>query len=163
MSYRPGYFLPVLWCAMSVALCVGLTAAPAKPSAPAATPAVPAPVVIPKSVFDDPGLMPNLHDPFFPRTKRAPYVPIAPIHQTNNTPAPVHIDPYDGVLLKGIMGGSRKLVIVNNQTMAAGEAATVKRNEGPPVEIQVIEIKGTSAIIKAPGADPKEIFLRKSL
>jgi hypothetical protein len=114
----------------------------------------------PKSVFEDPVSKPGYTDPFFPKTKR--FVPA--------TPEPIVIpeQPIDktqiGELkLKGISGTSgNRLALINNQTLAVGETGRVRTAQGV-LNVQVIEIKDRSAVVKIEGEkEAKEIFLPPS-
>lgn len=74
-------------------------------------------------------------------------------------PAPIR---YDGLALKGIMGkANKKLAIINNETVAAGETAKVKVGD-KTVKILCKEIREESVLVVIEGkADPIELELGK--
>jgi thioredoxin-related protein len=81
----------------------------------------------------DPEPEPKRHEPVF--------VPIAPA-------TPTH---YGGLSLKGLSGSKdRRLAIINNQTMMAGETAKVKVND-QHLEVTLREIRENSVVIVIAG------------
>lgn len=140
-------------------LCFGFITAQGAPEANGTN----RPASIIKSVFEDPASKPGaLRDPFFPKTKRPPYAEAVVVVRSPDKPVAKPADPYEGVDLKGISGpAGRKLALINNQTLAVGESANVKRSDGSTIEIQVVDIKDTSVVIKTKDAEPKEIRLKR--
>jgi len=116
-----------------------------------------------KSVFENPIRKPNYCDPFFPKSPRYGKI-IAVV--TPGEKAPVVQDFYKDLIVKGISLGKRRFATINNQTMAVGESTKIKVNPqgsplGVPLNIQVIEIKDRSVVIKVEGApESKEIPLK---
>lgn len=121
--------------------------APAMAEAPAGTP---------KSVFNSqPGFG---KDPFFPTSTRLRARP--PVQVTD--PASVFTGVPDSIVLKGLaVLNQRKLAIINNYTVEAGEEFTVKVNS-KGFKVKCVEIKTNSVIINVNGST-KELQLRPGL
>ncbi len=96
-------------------------------------------------------------DPFFPESRR-----LSP-GNSQKDPAAVPV-PGDQLKLKGIaLGEKRRLALVNNQTLAEGEKASVKLGASS-VAIQCLEIRERSAVILIVATrEAKELFLAKDL
>ena len=111
-------------------------------------------VVERKSIFEDPTRAPYT-DPFFPQSARIRPVPV------EGTPAPRSTASIDQIILKGVSGtDGKRFALINRRTFAAGESGTVQTPRGP-VNIEVLEVKERSAIIKLENdPDSKEIYLR---
>jgi hypothetical protein len=74
-----------------------------------------------------------------PLTDTSPQAPVAPSPQ------------YGELTLKGVSGvGSRRLALINNETLMAGESANVK-SFGTNVEVTVKEIRDASVVIVVKG------------
>lgn len=145
-------------CCLLLAASAGLAVAQKKettPQAPAANDKG-ATNVVRKSVFEEPS-RPPYTDPFYPESKRMPYR-AEPVVGTSNQPQVASIDQ---IILKGVSGtDGKRYALINRRTFAAGEAGTVQTPRGP-VNIEVLEVKERSAIIKLENdSDPKEIYLR---
>lgn len=70
---------------------------------------------------------------------------------------------YTELSLKGISGpASRRMAIVNNQTLGVGEQARVKLGDGE-VKVRCLEIAETSAIVMVDGSERRELRLRGGL
>ncbi len=70
-------------------------------------------------------------------------------------------DFYEGLIVKGILDSPRtKTAMINNKIFAPGETGKIKTAAGS-IEIEVLEIKKKSVVVKAKGAQaPKELALR---
>jgi hypothetical protein len=117
-----------------------------------ATNLAPAELPVPLAMFDLTAK--PTKDPFFPLSLRQPVTT-----PTNASPA----FSASAFNLKGLSGATgRRLALINNRTVAAGEDAEVTTASGK-IKIQCVEIKEASVIIRAETqADLLEIFLRKS-
>jgi hypothetical protein len=127
-----------------------------RPNGPASAPS-PTPTVAPKAIFADELLVGR--DPFFPESsRRRP--------QFHENPGS-SVNPSSGILnqimLKGISRDKdRKLVLINNATIAEGEKAQIRINNGQTVTIQCLEIRERSVLISIEGAkEAKEIRFAK--
>jgi hypothetical protein len=111
-----------------------------------------APSAAPKSVFNSqPG---SGKDPFFPKSTR-----LIPIPSVRVDPASLN---SDFIVLTGLsIRNQRRLAIINNYTVEAGEEFTLKVN-GRPFKVKCIEIKDNSVIINVNGST-KELQLRPGL
>lgn len=114
-----------------------------------------APSAAPKSVFNSqPGAG---KDPFFPKSTR-----LIPIPSVRVDPASLNSGALDFFVLKGLsIRNQRRLAIINNYTVEAGEEFTLKIN-GRPFKLKCIEIKENSVIININGST-KELQLRPGL
>lgn len=67
---------------------------------------------------------------------------------------------YTNLVLKSISGTQKqRFILLNNQTLAAGEAASVKLQDGS-VKVRCLEIRDRSALVSVAGeAEPREIPL----
>lgn len=110
-----------------------------------------------KSIFEEPA-RPPYTDPFFPQSTRMPYRAAPPV---GATAAPNTAAAIDQIILKGVSGtDGKRFALINRRTFAAGESGTVQTPRGP-VNIEVLEVKERSAIIKVENdPDPKEVYLR---
>lgn len=107
-------------------------------------------VLAPKSVFQDD--LKNGKDPFFPRsTRRSPKTP-------ETTAVAV---PLVQLFLKGITGPpQRRFALINNQTLSAGETASVRVAQGQ-IKVHCLEIRADSVLISVEGnPEQKELKLR---
>lgn len=113
----------------------------------------PSEVVRPPSIFDDKSS--TVRDPFFPKSTRPPYVAPKIVVSTNTPPPPPTFN------LKGILGsGAHRLALINNQTLAEGESASVRSN-GRQVRIRCVKIGDRSVIVTEEGKnEPIELFLQ---
>jgi hypothetical protein len=103
-------------------------------------------------------------DPFFPDSARRfqAVAKAAPVSSTNSAPAFVPSSiPFS---LKGISGTrTQRLALVNNATLAVGEAAEV-RSSGQAVKILLREIRDRSVLIEIVATgELKEIRLRDGI
>jgi hypothetical protein len=124
-------------------------------SAPSAkTNAAPAELVISPAIFDL--TVKGIKDPFFPLTQRVP-IPATTI--TTNAPN-ISAASFQ---LKGLSGSlDRRLAMINNRTLAIGEASEVTTAGGNKINIRCVDIKDSSVIIRVAGqAEPIELNLRK--
>ena len=82
--------------------------------------------------------------------------------KTNNVfvrTVPIEIH-YDKLALKGILNGTKKTAIINNQSFAVGETAKVKLGD-KQVRIECKEIRENSVLILAEGeTEPRELMLK---
>jgi hypothetical protein len=126
-----GWALVCAWCS-----CVAINAAETKPSTTNQPPAKPAPA---KSVFVD-----DLQgkDPFFPNSTR----------RIAKKPGPVQVNRVVGpkdVRLSGIVGNDdRRVALINNQALEAGEQRTLRS----PISrqqflLRCVEIRETSVVV----------------
>jgi hypothetical protein len=111
------------------------------------------------SVFEDLP-PPQGKDPFFPKSHRRDPAP-TPIRQqvaTGVAPAPVIAD----LVLKGVVGSAtRRLALINNETMEVGETSSVRVPDGH-VRVRCLEIGSDYVLIKVEGEDqPKRLELGK--
>jgi hypothetical protein len=120
--------------------------APNGGSATLATAPSPTPAVCPKAIFADDAL--GGKDPFFPDSqRRRPQVQIAPV----NTGTPSS-GAWGLLQLKGISRDKdRKLALINNATLAEGEKAPVRLNNGQSIMIQCLEIRERAVLISIEG------------
>jgi protein disulfide-isomerase len=91
----------------------------------------------------------------------APAAPPAPAKvATPIQPAPPTI--FSELSLKGIVGSkNRRFALINNQTLAVGEKAMIRMQNGP-VEIVCQEIRDDSVLVLVKGeAEPKELKVKK--
>jgi hypothetical protein len=110
-----------------------LTAAPVAPSADTNTP--------PMSVFDIPDSPKEGRDPFFPNSMRV----------YRDRPAAPGATDLSALRLEGIsIHGNRVFVIINGETFAPGDEATVKTDTGK-VDVRCIQIKGNAVTVEADG------------
>jgi hypothetical protein len=145
---------------LAVTLLVLLTAlVPRSGRAAAATAPAEAPPGSPKSVFNS---QPDFgKDPFYPSSKRRDRVKVVnrgPETQVVRTGVP------SWVMLKGFaVLTSRKLAIINNQTVETGEDFFLKPpGGGQHRKFKCVEIKENSVVISADG-ESKELQLRPGL
>ena len=120
----------------------------------AETNAVPVEVAPPKSIFEDD--LKSGKDPFFPKSaRRMEKVPVL---------AEKPVAPLTQLSLKGITGpANRRLALINNQPIAAGETSFVKIGTGQ-VKIHCWEIGENHAVISVEGEpERKELRLREGL
>lgn len=116
-------------------------------------------VVEHKSVFEDPKGPPHT-DPFFPLTKRMPYRAQPVVVQ--QAPQAPKVNLVDQIIVKGVSetADGKRFALINRKTFETGESGTVQTPRGP-VNIEVIEIKENSVIIKVEkDPEPKEVYLR---
>jgi len=129
-------------------------------SAPAAMPHLDE-VVSTKSAFtDDPKFG---RDPFFPKsTRRKPVEVVTRISTTPDASAFTQV--AGSVVLKGISGvRGKRLALLNNRTMEAGEEADFKVNN-QLVKIKCVEVREKSVVIGLEGTtETKEIHLRSGM
>ena len=126
---------------------------------PARTPATPAPAATPqepqvvKSVFVD---RPNFgRDPFFPNSKRRQHVAVLKTVPIGEIPS--------SIVLKGLSGTAQKrLAVINNYTLAAGEETEIRAG-GQLYRVRCDEIRERSVMISINGTEPKELKLRSGL
>jgi hypothetical protein len=111
-------------------------------------------VSAPKSVFTDEANFGK--DPFFPKSSRR--IATAPVsHNPQTTEVPDRI-----FVLKGIsVNKDKRLALINNYTLAAGEEAEIKV-EGHTVRVRCVEVRERSVIISVRGAN-KELTLRPGI
>ena len=112
----------------------------------------------PKSVFN--GDLTSGIDPFFPKSTR---LLAKPSLLASNLP-PVFLKPMvpAEVQLQGIsLSRTRRLALINNRTVEAGEEFTV-RVGGEPVKVRCEEVRDRSVVVSVRGVT-KEIPLRKKL
>ncbi|MEP6663003.1 MAG: hypothetical protein ABJC04_04995 [Verrucomicrobiota bacterium] len=117
------------------------------------TNAVPEQAAAPKSVFvDDPK---QGKDPFYPKSVRR-----ADRNPSVNEQVPVAVQ----LALKGISGAvGRRFALINNQTLAVGETASVRVINGQ-VRVRCLEIRENSVIVSVEGdSERKELRLRSNL
>jgi hypothetical protein len=152
---KSSQILPVCLRASLVLGCLVLaTAAHAengKPGkAPVASPLVPPEVTIPVSVFN----LTNgvVKDPFFPLSTRQPF-------KTTNAAPAISASSF---VLKALGGTpDRRLALINNRTVAAGERTEVTTALGK-IKIHCLEIKDTSVVIRTDAqSESIEVFLPK--
>ncbi len=108
-------------------------------------------VVIRKSVFQND--LKDGKDPFFPKsTRRGPKTPEATAQIAT---------PLVNLVLKGITGPpKRRFALINNQTLSAGEIASVRIANGQ-IKVHCLEIRDDSVIILIEGnPEQKELRLR---
>lgn len=100
-----------------------------------------------KSVFQDD--LKNGRDPFFPRsTRRGPKVTATEVAA-----------PRAHLVLKGITGAAnRRFALINNQTLSAGETATVRITNGQ-VQVRCLEIREDSVLVIVEG-NPEQTVLK---
>jgi TPR repeat protein len=88
---------------------------------------------------------------------------IAEGQRRSNQFKPGHLEEQliERLQLKGISGpANRRLAMINNESLLAGESATVKI-DGQPLTINCIEIREKSVVISVKGfSDNKELFLK---
>lgn len=153
MKSLPNYVLGGLLLALAPAA----THAAAKPAAaPEPTPPPPPP----KSVFlVDPK---SGRDPFFPRSERlANLIPKA----TNDVPVATPPPPQfpDELRCQGFAAvGAKKLVIVNNRTVEAGEKFPVRLPNGQTIQVLCLEIRDKSVVLEVNGI-AKELHISSKL
>lgn len=113
----------------------------------------PSEVVRPSSLFDDKSS--SVRDPFYPKSTRPPYVALKIVSTPNTPPPPPTFN------LKGILGaGTNRLALINNQTLAEGESASVKTG-GRQVRIRCIKIGDRSVTVVEEGKnEPIELHLQ---
>lgn len=105
-----------------------------------------------KSVFQE--TLPNGKDPFFPKsTRRA--------EKVSSSTEPI-IPPSAQLALKGISGpANRRFALINNQTLAAGELASVRVPSGL-VKVRCWEIHDNSVVVSIEGnPERKELRLKE--
>jgi len=113
---------------------------------------LPSEVTHPISTFDDKSSA--VRDPFFPHSNRAPYVKQVAKETGKVAPAPVL-----QFALKAIMGtGKNKMALINNQTLAEGESATVKSGTST-ARVHCVKIADRSVMITVDGKN-EQIELR---
>jgi hypothetical protein len=138
---------------------IGLISAPmpGRAAQPLAMPQVDG-IASTQSIFvDDPKFG---KDPFFPKsTRHLPPVITPAVGVVPDTSAFTQL--LNSVVLKGISGlPGKRLALLNNRTLEAGEQTEFKIN-AQPVKIRLIEIREKSVIIGIEGtAETKEIHLR---
>ncbi|MDB6066787.1 MAG: hypothetical protein JWR26_2995 [Pedosphaera sp.] len=119
--------------------------------APAATNSAPPEVSIPLSIFN----LTNgvVKDPFFPLSIRQA------VKSTNAAPA----FSASSFVLKGLSGSSdRRLALINNRTLAAGEYAEITTSAGK-IKIRCVEIRDSSVLIRTDAqSETIEVFLSKN-
>ena len=70
---------------------------------------------------------------------------------------------FDKLVLKGISGPKdRRLAVINNETLGAGESATLKLGESQ-VKVKCIEIRDQTALVSIDGHDAQELRMRSGL
>ena len=119
-------------------------------SSQAATESTNAVAVVRKSLFQDD--LKSGKDPFFPRsTRRGPKTPELTAVAT----------PLVNLVLKGITGPpKRRFALINNQTLSAGETASVRVANGQ-IKVHCLEIRDDSVLISVEGnPEQKELRLR---
>ena len=108
-----------------------------------------------------PPTTPATPPPAAPSTPAPPEA--APAPQNNSivqTVPPVDPPVYSTLALRGITGGGRRLALINNQTFAAGEKASVKV-DGKPVLVECKEIRTDSVLVLVEGEkEPRELRLQ---
>lgn len=111
-------------------------------------------LAVPLAVFDY--TIKPTKDPFFPLSTRQPFPQVV----TNNVAPSINPSLF---VLKGVDGPpDRRLVLVNNRTMAKGEDAEVTTTSGR-VKVTCLDIRTASVVLRiASQSEPFEIFLRKS-
>ena len=113
-----------------------------------------------KSVFiDDPKFG---KDPFFPKTKRRE--PVIPVAQINSTPESAFAAILPSIVLKGTSGlPGRRLALINNRTLQAGEDCDIKIGS-QSFKIRLLEVRDRSVVVGMEGtAETKEIRMRAGL
>ncbi len=122
--------------------------APTPQAAPAATQSD-APAAQKSTFTDSAGFG---RDPFFPNSSRR-----------KNTATPQKFsggDVPNTIVLKGLSGTAQKrLAMINNYTMAAGEEAEIRAG-GQIFRVQCVEIRERSVMLSVNGMEPKELKLR---
>lgn len=100
-----------------------------------------------KSVFQDD--LKNGRDPFFPRSaRRGPKITATEIAA-----------PRAHLVLKGITGAAnRRFALINNQTLSAGETASVRITDGQ-VQVHCLEIREDSVLVTVEG-NPEQTVLK---
>ena len=131
-------------------LAVAATARAAQPQPVAPLPEDPAAY---KSVFvDSPGFG---RDPFFPNSKRRQHVATVKALPIGEIPS--------AIVLKGLSGTAQKrLAVINNYTLAAGEETEIRAG-GQLYRVRCDEIRERSVMISINGTEPKELKLRSGL
>lgn len=115
-----------------------------------------APPSAPQSVFDS--QLGSGKDPFFPNSTRLRPRPIVRVAD----PTSIRSGVPDFIVLKGLsILNDRKLAIINNRTVEAGEEFTLKVS-GHALKVKCVEIKEDSVIIEVNGST-KELQLRPGL
>lgn len=67
-----------------------------------------------------------------------------------------------GLVLKGLAGPPRRrLAIINNHTVAAGETAEIKV-DGRLLKVRCLEVRERSVLLRFDDQAPQELFLRKN-
>ncbi len=118
-------------------------------------------VVSTKSAFTDDAKFGR--DPFFPKsTRRVPVLVVAPISSTPDASAFNQV--VGSVVLKGISGTrGKRLALLNNRTLEAGEEAQFKVNN-QLVTVRCVEVREKSVVIGLAGTtETKEIHLRSGI
>jgi hypothetical protein len=144
----------VSWVHGAAADTKGTNAKPTEAKAADTTNTAPTEAVPPKSIFEDD--LKSGKDPFFPKSvRRMEKVPLI---------AEKPVAPLTQLVLKGITGpANRRLALINNQPIAAGETAFVKIGTGQ-VRIHCWEIGANHAVISVEGEpERKELRLREGL
>lgn len=108
-----------------------------------------------KSVFIDD--FKSGKDPFFPKSTRRGVLSDPKGAATNTVSAlPA------GLVLKGLAGPPRRrLAIINNHTVAAGETAEIKV-DGRLLKVRCLEVRERSVLLRFDDQAPQELFLRKN-
>ena len=101
-------------------------------------------------------------DPFFPKSQRRKPQIVQVVGPQTDTSILSQI--LSNISLKGISGlPSKRLAMVNNRTMAAGEQVEFKIN-GAVYKLRCVEVKEKSVVIGVDGSDEtKEIHLRSGM
>lgn len=165
---KPSAFRALIGGALLSVVAVGCgNPAPAPPAAkPAAAPVSPAAVALATndlasqyiSVFEDLP-PPQGKDPFFPRSHRRDPKPAA----ASQAPIGMAAEPAAAILvLKGVVGSkSRRLALINSETMAVGDTASVRVADGR-VRVRCLEIGPDYVLLNVEGEEqPKRLELGK--
>ena len=144
----------------AAALCLALLPLAARSAQSPALPQVDQISSIQSTFVDDPQFG---KDPFFPKsTRHLPKVITPTVNAAPDTSAFTQL--LNSVTLKGISSlPGKRLAMLNNRTLEAGEQIEFKIN-GQPVKVRCIEIREKSVLIGIEGtAETKEIHLRQGI
>jgi hypothetical protein len=164
---RSARYLAALGVAISCLVGCGKPAKPtmaAKAAAPAANTNAPVSTndqaLAYVSVFEDLP-PPKGRDPFFPKSHRRELA-APPGSSTNSIVAPKPVPVVPVLVLKGVVGSAtRRLALINNQTMAPGETSSVRVPDGR-VRVKCLEIGTDYVVVKVEGEDePKRLEMGK--
>jgi len=145
---------------MSAALCLALLPLAARAAQSPVLPQVDQISSIQSTFVDDPQFG---KDPFFPKsTRHVPKVITPTVSAAPDMSSFTQL--LNSVTLKGISGlPGKRLAMLNNRTLEAGEQIEFKIN-GQPVKVRCIEIREKSVVIGIEGtAETKEIHLRQGI